>query len=70
MYAMIKSYIFVMGEQPLYSWRIESRIKKARHDPRMDKYGRRSRRSQSDNRRLPCVEQSGIIGVVMEIVSL
>ena len=61
-YARIKLYLFVMGERPLYSWRMESRIRKARRDPLVDKYGRGSQRYRSDNRRMPYEEQSAIIG--------
>ena len=55
----------MMEERPLYSWRMESRIRKVRRDPWMDKYERRSRRYQSDNRRMPDEKQSAIIGDIM-----
>ena len=44
---------------------MESRIKKARGDPRMDKYGRRSQRYKSDNRRMSYGEQFAIIGDIV-----
>ena len=65
MHVKIKSYLIMVGEQFFYKWRIESRIKKAQHDPQMDKYGRRSRRYQSDNRRMPYGKQSAIIGDIV-----
>ena len=40
---------------------MESRIRKARRDSQMDKYGRRSQRYQSDNRRMSYGEQFAII---------
>ena len=55
----------MMREWPFYSWRMESRVIKIRHDLQTDKYGRISRRYQSDNRRIPYGEQSTIIGDIV-----
>ena len=53
-----------MGERPLCSWRMESRIKKEQRDPRMDKNGRTYRRYRSGNRRMPYGEQFAVVGDV------
>ena len=53
-------------ERSLYSWRMDSHIRKAWRDPRMDKHGMRSQIHRSNNRRMPYGDQSVIIGGALE----
>ncbi|GFS37081.1 hypothetical protein Acr_00g0049680 [Actinidia rufa] len=60
------AYLPMMGEQPFYSWRMENRVRKHWCDSRTAKYGRKSRRYRSNNRKMTYGEQSVIIGDVKE----